>query len=246
MSEPAIFPARRRAVAALGAALLLTGLGLSGCGVVSAVNKIQNTVQGNKGIIDTFTGRLSATKGTPFEATYVTTGGSSATVVYAARPPDQLAFMFTPSGSASAGGLGRTDVVVNASGEYSCTVIPGPGSHWTCQKSTAAASKIVGIYTPSHWVTFLQDFSLAAGFAGDKITRSTMTVNGFHLDCVDFRAGGVAGTSTICSTSQGILGYVKVATYATSFQIKAYSASPPASVFALPKGAKITGGKRHK
>jgi hypothetical protein len=246
MSEPAILPAGRRAVAAVGAALLLTGLGLSGCGVVSAVNKIKNTVQGNKGIIDTFTGRLSATSGTTFEATYVTTGGSPATVVYAARPPDRLAVMFTPAGSGRAGGLGRTDVVVNASGEYSCALLPGPGSHWTCRRSAAAASKIVGIYTPSHWVTFLQDFSLAAGFAGDKITRSVRTVNGFHLDCVDFRAAGVPGTSTICSTSQGILGYVRVATDSTSFEIKAYSPSPPASLFALPRGARVTGAKRHK
>ena len=38
-----------------------------------------------------------------------------------------------------------------------------------------------------------QDFSLAAGFA-DKVTQSTMAVNGFNLQCVDFNAPGVPGT----------------------------------------------------
>ncbi len=88
-------------------------------------------------------------------------------------------------------------------------------------------------------MTFLKDFSLAAGFAGDKVTSSTMTANGFSMSCVDFRASGVAGTSTICTTAQGILGYVKVAGDTTSFEIKSFSASPQASLFRLPPGAKV-------
>jgi hypothetical protein len=88
-------------------------------------------------------------------------------------------------------------------------------------------------------VGFLKDFSLVAGLAGDKVTTSTMTVNGFAMSCVDFVAPGVAGTSTICTTAQNILGYVKVASSATSFEIKSYSASPPGSLFQLPAGAKI-------
>ena len=86
----------------------------------------------------------------------------------------------------------------------------------------------------------MRDFSLAAGFAGDSITKSSMTLNGFGMQCVDFHAPGVPGTSTICTTAQGILGYVKVASDATTFEIKSYSASPPRSLFALPAGAKIT------
>ena len=89
-------------------------------------------------------------------------------------------------------------------------------------------------------MAFLKDFSLAAGLAGDKISTSTMTVNGFSMNCVDFRTPGVTGTSTICTTSQGLLGYVKVADGSTSFEIKSYSTSPPASLFRLPPGAKVT------
>jgi hypothetical protein len=67
-----------------------------------------------------------------------------------------------------------------------------------------------------------------------------MTVNGFNMDCVDFVAPGVKGTSTICSTSAGILGYVKVASVKTSFRLTSYTTSPSAALFALPPGAKIT------
>jgi hypothetical protein len=244
MNQPAILQnSRSRTAAALAVTLMLAGLGLSGCGVVNAVGKIKHDVESNKGTIDTFTNRISATEGTTFEATYVTTGGSPATIVYAVKPPKGVAFTLTPTGASSSNGVGRTDIVVNSSGEYYCTP-PSSGAGWTCQKpesaDAAVKNKILDFYTPSHWVTFLQDFSLAAGFAGDKITTSTLTVNGFSMKCVDFRASGVPGTSTVCTTSQGILGYVKVATDSTSFEIRAYSASPPASLFALPPGAKIT------
>jgi hypothetical protein len=145
----------------------------------------------------------------------------------------------TPAGSSAS----TVDVIVNSSGEYSCTPAE-EGSGPRCQKlgsaGAAAESQIFGFYTPSHWTTFLKDFSLAAGIAGDKVTSSTMSVNGFSMQCVDFNAPGVPGTSTICTTAQGILGYVKVAGDSTSFEIKSYSATPPASLFQLPAGATIT------
>ena len=117
---------------------------------------------------------------------------------------------------------------------------------WTCQKlgtgDAQTQNEIFNFYTPSHWIGFLRDFSLAAGFAGDKVTSSTMTVNGFSMNCVDFRATGVAGTSTICSTQQGILGYVKVASDSTSFEITKFTTSPDPSLFQLPPGATVTTG----
>jgi hypothetical protein len=165
----------------------------------------------------------------------VTTGGAPATIVYAVQPPHGLAFIDSPTGSGST----SVDVVVNSSGEFSCS----PGSPPTCQKlgsdSAASENKLFELYTPAHWVSFLQDFSLAAGIAGDKVTSSSMTVNGFSMQCVDFNAPGVAGTSTICTTAQGILGYVKVASDPTNFEIEKYSSSPSASLFQLPAGAKI-------
>jgi hypothetical protein len=50
----------------------------------------------------------------------------------------------------------------------------------------------------------------------------------------------VVNSSGAFYTAQGILGYVKVASGPASFQIKAYSAAPPAAQFRLPAGAKVT------
>ncbi len=223
---------------------LVAVLALSACGIVNRVKNAVHTAEGNKATIDAFNTKLQSGAATTFEATYSTTGSAPATVVYAVQPPKGLSFSLTPSG-----GTGTTTpvhVVVNSSGEYSCTQPSGstPSAPWTCQRLGAAnastQNQIFGLYTPAHWIGFLRDFSLAAGFAGDKVTSSTMTVNGFNLNCVDFRAPGVPGTSTICSTDQGILGYVKVASDSTSFEIEHYSTSPPASLFQLPPGATVT------
>jgi hypothetical protein len=219
-------------------ALLVSALVGTGCGVVSAVKKVEGAVRGNKATIDTFTNKMQSGEAETFEATYVTTGSSPATIVYAVQPPTGIAFTDTPSG----GSTSSIDVIANSSGEYSCSP-PSSGSGPTCQKlgatDTATENKLFDFYTPAHWVSFLKDFSLAAGLAGDKVSSSTMSVNGFSMDCVDFVAPGVSGTSAICTTAQGILGYVKVASDSTSFEIKSYSASPPASLFELPPGAKV-------
>jgi len=82
--------------------------------------------------------------------------------------------------------------------------------------------------------------SLVAGLAGDKVTSSTKSLNGFDMNCVDLVAKGVSGTSTICTTSQGILGFVSIASDSTSFQITNYSSSPSPSLFQLPPGATVT------
>ena len=202
-------------------------------------------IRGNDAAIDSFNTTLQSAAATPFEATYVTTGSAPATIVYAVQPPRGVAFDDTPSGGT--GDTTPVHIVVNSSGEFSCTqpsvTGSGSGAQWTCQKlgtaDAATENKIFDFYTPAHWVSFLKDFSLAAGIAGDKVTTSNMAVNGFSMNCVDFVAPGVAGTSTICTTAQGILGYVRVASSATSFEIKSYSASPPSSLFQLPPGAKV-------
>lgn len=240
----AIVPGSRRTAGALAVAvaLMLSGFSLTGCGVVTAIHKATNAVAANKAIIDQFTTQLKSSAAKPFAATYVTTGSSPTTIVYAVKPPKDLLFKEAPSGANAPSSL---DIIINATGQYACSPpFTGFGSRWTCQKTgsanAATQNQILGFYTPSHWVGFLDAFSLAAGFAGDKVTSSNMTVNGFSLHCVNFRAAGVPGTSTICTTDQGILGYVKVATDPTSFEIKSYSASPADSLFKLPRGAKIT------
>lgn len=232
---------RTRSLAA-AAAVALAGPALAGCSIVHAVHKVVQTVDGNRNTIDQFTASMKSGEAMPFEATYVTSGSSPATVVYAAQPPKDLAFTDTPSGGGSVDGAARLDIIMNASGEYLCT--PGSsGTATTCEKLPAekavVQNKILDFYTPSHWVSFLRGFALAAGFAGDKVSSSSLTVNGFRMNCVDLVTPGVHGTSQICTTAQGILGYVKVAADSTSFQIRSYSTAPSASLFRLPAGAKV-------
>jgi hypothetical protein len=220
----------------------LSCLSLAGCGLAHVISRVEHDVNHNRTIIDDFNSGLKSGAAVPFEAAYKTTGANPSTVVYAASPPQDV--LFSEHSAASSGGS-QVHIVVNATGAYSCTP-PSATGQWTCQRigspNSVSRDAIVDFYTPTHWVNFLTAFSLAAGFAGDKLSTSHITVNGFAMHCVDFRAHGIKGTSRICSTRQNILGYVKVAQDSTSFEITSYSASPPASLFQLPTGAKITKG----
>jgi hypothetical protein len=226
----------RRTCAAFAAALAVAGL--SGCTVLSKVGHISHEVQRNRAVVNAFTKGLRKTKTMPFEATYVTTGTSPETVTYAVRPPGDVSFKETGGGSASS----DIDLISTSSGGYSCTKTPA-SAQWECRKlgkaTRLAQRALVSIYTPSHWVSFLSGFSFVASVAGDKLSTSTMAVNGFPLSCLDFVTKGVKGTSRICTTAQDILGYVNVASEPTSFEIKSYATSPPASAFLVPAGAKV-------
>ncbi|HEX9066908.1 MAG TPA: hypothetical protein VF843_17490 [Streptosporangiaceae bacterium] len=224
-------------LAAAASAVLLAGTAAAGCSVVSKINHIRQTVDSNRATIKSFTADLKDAKAKPFEVTYVTTGSSPTTITYAVRPPSDLAFTETAASQGSA-----TRLVENSSGAYSCSQASA-SSGWTCQKlgkaSATAQKALFSIYTPGHWAAFLEALSIGAGLAGDKVTTSSKTVHGYSLKCVDLFAKH-EGTSTICTTSQGILGYVKVAAQTTAFQITRYTASPPASAFQLPPGATVT------
>jgi hypothetical protein len=221
-------------------ALVAVGALATGCSTVSKIKQDVHTVESNRSTVDSFTQNLQSSKDTAFEATYTTTGSSPATIIYAADPSaGGLAFHETQTGSSAS----NVQVIVNSSGEYVCNQSGAAGA-WSCQKlgkaDAASENKIFDLYTPSHWISFLKGVSLVAGLSGDKVTTSTKSLNGFDMNCVDLVAKGVAGTSTICSTSQGILGYVSVASDSTSFQITDFSSSPSPSLFQLPPGAIIT------
>ena len=222
------------------AALVGVGAFATGCSAVSKIKQDVHTVEANKSTVDSFTQNLQSNKDVPFEATYMTTGSSPATIVYAVDPSSGgLAFHESQTGSSAS----NVQIIVNSSGEYVCNQSGAVGA-WSCQKlgkaDAASENKIFDFYTPSHWVSFLKGVSLVAGLSGDKVTTSTKSLNGFDMNCIDLVAKGVAGTSTICSTSQGILGYVNVASDSTSFEITDFTSSPSPSLFQLPPGATIT------
>jgi hypothetical protein len=240
-------PGRRSLTAVLAGGLALTSLGLTSCSAISAIKKVVHNVENNKHTMDAFTNKIKAGENVAFEATYVTTGSAPATIVYATEPPKGLLFTDTQTATKGGNDNGNNNnvyFIVNPQGEYACSRPDTGSKQWQCDKLPKASAStykaILDFYTPSHWVTFLDDFALAAGFAGDKVSDSTFSINGFNMSCVDFVAPGVKGTSKICTTSANILGYVKVAGDSTSFEIKSYSSSPSSSLIALPAGAKIT------
>jgi hypothetical protein len=233
-----VISARLARIAAAAGVIAVLGAGSAGCSVAKKIDKIRHTVNSNRATIKTFTDGLNSGKTVPFQVTYVTTGTSPATVTYAVQPPSNISFEQTATGSDNS----ATRLIGNSSGQYSCSQT-SQGAQWTCSKlakaSATAQKALFAIYTPDHWAAFLHVIAIGAGLAGDKVTTSSRTVNGFAMHCVDL-AVKKQGTSTICTTKQNILGYVKVAEQSTSFEIKSYTASPPASAFQLPPGATIT------
>jgi hypothetical protein len=223
----------------IGVAVLVVGtLAFSSCSAITKVRNAIHDVRAKKAVIDGFNTKLNAAP-TTFEAVYASSGSAAATVTYAAQIPNDVAFSLTPSGGS--GNTAPVHLVQNSSGEYACEQMSG---QWSCDKvsgvSASSQNALIDLYTPGHWVRFLSLFALAAGIAGDRVMTSTMSLNGFSMNCIDLATPGTAGTSTVCTTSQGVLGFAQVAGDSTSFAITNYSSSPRASLFQLPPGAKIT------
>jgi len=243
----------RRGAAAAAAAVLLGGLCLAGCTGVTASKKVtppvtggtaaggtaadspvpRGTVPAGRAAVDSFLAELQPGTAAPFEAQYLTTGRTSRKIVYAVRPPGEL--MFQDTGLLS--GRGR-EIVVNGSGEYLC-VTPGH-RRWTCQRldraSAAAQHKTFDVYTPAHWAAFLKAYVPAAGA---KVTTFTTSAHVAGMTCLDFSPPGTHGIDVVCVAAPGVLGLVTF--HATGFMIESLDPSPPASLFGLPPGAKLTG-----
>ncbi|HSZ37529.1 MAG TPA: hypothetical protein VK773_10600, partial [Acidimicrobiales bacterium] len=237
-SHQAVSTARIRTAAVVLAVVAVGGLVLPACSTIDKIKNAIHDVRGNKAVIDGFNSKLSNAPQT-FEAVYTTTGSAPATVTYAAQLPNDVAFSVTPSGGS--GNTTPVHLVQNSSGEYACSQTSG---QWNCDKvSGVTASQqnaLIDLYTPGHWTHFLSGVALVAGAAGDQVSTSTMSLNGFSMDCIDLVTPGTTGKSTICTTSQGVLGYVQVVSDSTAFEITSYSASPSPSLFQLPPGAKVT------
>jgi hypothetical protein len=233
--------ARRRTATVLAATAALA-TGLSGCaavGVVKAANHSRQNVEGVRSTLDGFAKSLSTNAPSAFVTTYTTSGHSPATIRYAVQPPNRIAFSETPSPHAGSQ-ASELHLIANPTGEYSCS---GSTARPSCQKlGTARAADLNGIidvYTPAHYAALLKGVALAAGLAGAHVGTSLKTVNGFALRCVYYQ-NPVGGRTTLCVTKAGVIGYAKIGSDPTTLRITSYSASPPAALFTLPPGARLT------
>lgn len=231
----------QRAKAGL-AALLASSAVLAGCGNLAKVNgaltRTSHQISANQATVKRVAGTLLAGAKRAFVVTYVTTGGEPLTVTYAARGTRTRSFQITPKAGPP------THLIVNRHGEYSCAPAVRRGAAPTCQKLNRLQSLLpnqqLALYTPAHWAQFLEDYTLTATYTSERMSKSVRTVNGFSLHCVNFTQTSAAGTSTICATRQGQLGYAKLAGSTTAFEIQSYSGSPSPSLFGLPAGSKVT------
>ena len=231
----------RRHRVAICAVLVPIALGLTAC---SAVAKAVNAVKGVHNLvhevdaINALSGKIKSADGKPYEVTYVTTGSAPATIDYAAEPPGDFAFNTKTAN-------GDLEVIAGPAGQFECNRASAAGE-WSCLKldssSTTTGNAAYLLYSGSFWVDFLKVYSVAAALHGVSITSSTMTVNGFNLQCTDVVSGTKPNQSSSkwCVTTQGILGYVSVSSKGADFEIKSYTASPSASLFQVPAGATIT------
>jgi hypothetical protein len=252
-------PGRRRA-GAVAATLLAAAIGLVGCGSsgpsATATTASPGTTSSSPGstsspgtTVSTPTGSTSATdplaaitgkiqsgETQTFEATYkASANGTTKTITIAAAPPKSFAFMIPASGGSSA-----TDLVSNGTSTYECSQ---PSGAWQCislpTSELGALSNVFELYEGKYWLNDLTGLKAYAATAGVSLTTSSMTVNGFSLQCVNFSSTTHASENgEWCVTAQGIMGYVKAAT--SSFELTSYSTSVPSSTFKPPTGATIT------
>ena len=123
---------RRHAPVALSSRSGVAALGLSGCGVVKAIehhveNKVVNALTGHNKVMSTFTTKISTNLDTPYEATYVTTGSSPATITFSGASADDFFF---------AGGTSSGRLLQNSTGSYTCLKSTSGG--WSCTKLSAS------------------------------------------------------------------------------------------------------------
>ena len=239
--KPFIHPERaptacRRAI--LVAVVVLTSvLGLTGCSKVINAIKTAHNVLHEGAAISALSNKIKSADKSPYEVTYVTTGSNPVTTELAASPPRDFAFGTTVSGQI-------LDVISNSKGEFACSRGLGSSATWSCIEVKGAEVEtyklMYALYSGAYWIDFLKLYSAAAALQGVTNHSTTMSVNGFGLQCVVIVNKKSPGTSKWCVTSQGILGYVSVSSAKADFEIKSYSASPPASLFQVPLGATIT------
>ena len=235
--------ASRRQTIAVAVVVIPLALGLTGCSAISkavnAVKAVHNLLHGSAAINSLSAKIKAGDSTTSYDATWVTTGSSPATISYAATPPHDFAFVDTTSSGA------QTRLFASTAGQFECSRSSASAA-WQCLKTDLSGlntSKLAyALYSGAYWIDFLKIYSVAAALHGLTISSASMTVNGFKLTCAVVVSGKKPNqtTSEVCVTAQGILGYVSAAAKSAEFEIKSYSWSPPASLFEVPAGATVT------
>ncbi len=181
------------------------------------------------GLGSAFLGKFQSGEHLTFTATYKITSSKGTdkltSLTIAQQSPNQLFRAVTSTGT--------FEFLTIGSKSYLCSQTAGK---WICLNGgkSLPEADLFAVYEPGTYLPLVQ----AAAKDGAHATYSTMTVNGFPLQCVTVTgATGQKGTGTFCVTSQGVLGYVSYSGTGSgsgSFSITNFSGSVPGSDFTLP------------
>ena len=155
-------------------------LGLTGCSkVINAIKTVHNVMH-QGAAISALSNKLKTADTKAYEVSYVTTGANPVTTEYAASPPHDFAFGTTLSGKI-------LDVISNPTGEFACSESASLAGGWTCLKlqwtDIETYKAMYALYSGAYWIDFLKLYSAAAALQGVTIHSTTMSVNGFALQC---------------------------------------------------------------
>jgi hypothetical protein len=165
-----------------------------------------------------------------FKATYRAhnPGGTSESVTVEQMPPRSV---FS---------AGTSSVLDDGTRTYFCS--PSGGSEQCVSEAvsgsgTSPLASITAVFDPA---TVLNEFRAAeaavvAHSAGSRVAFSHATYAGLAATCVDVTHEST--TVTYCVTNSGVLAYASTA--GSTFELTAFSSSPPASDFTLPAGATV-------
>jgi hypothetical protein len=165
-----------------------------------------------------------------FKATYSAhnAGGTAESVTVEQMPPKSV---FSS---------GTSSVIDDGTHTYFCS--PSGGSEQCVSEAvsgsgTTPLASITAVFDPA---TLLNEFQTAeaaaiAHRAGDSLAFSDATYAGLAAKCVTFTHAST--TVKYCVTNSGILADASSA--GSTFELTAFSASPPAGDFALPAGATV-------
>ena len=165
-----------------------------------------------------------------FKATYGAhnAGGTSESVTLEQMPPKSV---FSS---------GTSSVLDDGTHTYFCS--PSGGSEQCVSEAvrgsgTSPLASITATFDPATLLNELQaaEAAAVAHRAGYSLAFSEATYAGLAAKCVNFTHAST--TVKYCVTNSGILAYVSSA--GSTFELTAFSASPPARDFALPAGATV-------
>ena len=235
---------RRSVVGAvvLGAAAVLAACGSSSSSSTTTSGGTATTSTGGHGAakLDALAGDVQSAQKSTFKAVYTSTsGGSTSTITLAQSPPRQLFSATDSSGS-------TTSLINTGTTTYSCS--GGGDSAVTCTSiggrlAGAALTGLVNVYNGSAALTVFDAWksAIVARVPGVSLTFTNTTIAGQPSTCANWDRSG--DTATYCVTSTGVLAKVDTSSGSsgsgTSFELTSYSASPPASAFAVPAGATV-------